>query len=590
MTPTEGSRIPLWQALGNRRHDGPRGLNPRPPTAPGTTRRGGQEDPRETPRRAPPRPLREVSQDLSTSSVATLQGGLTDDRNTLDHHPPERPIQTLRPPPTRPLAPARQPPRHPRRGPHRPPQQPSAVTLHGALAHHLNTLRHHPPERPIQTLRSPRAHPLRRPRKTPSTPSARAAQIISTPSATTLPRGRHHPPERPIQTLRSPPAHPLRRPRKTLSTPSAGAAQTTSTPSRQHPPQGGAGDPLGSSATTFKEVSEALRPAPPPPRCGAPKAPRRAARPPARRSQRRLAIPLERGLKSPPTGSATTPRRGSCTGQRRPAAAPRGRPSERSRCRSWESDGCPRPCCCPAGWPTSRSPCVPPRERVTRLSTPFWPPARNPGASVRCSPRRDRRSSREVDGHGSDRETVRITRSTSAAGRLRGLRGHSSRAGDARRRARDATCARRHGHAGRPAGDPADQQHGHPLGLDVPRTPRAPSSARRRCRTLCRRSRRRATTPRPSMPPTTIRWPPRRPAGGRTSTCTTRRPRASPTRSSPAAPSSSRTPPRASRRAGSGRSRAAPSAGATRRHRPSPPDASVTGDADGDQSGGVPAS
>lgn len=129
-TPTERFHTPLWQALGNRRHDGPRGLNPRPPTAPGTTLRGGQEDPRETPWRAPPGapsersrrtsrqapspPSKEASQTIATPSTATLPRG----RYRPSDHPPARP-----------LAPARKPPRHPRRGPHRPPQPPSASTL-----------------------------------------------------------------------------------------------------------------------------------------------------------------------------------------------------------------------------------------------------------------------------------------------------------------------------------------------------------------------------------------------------------------------------------------------------------------------------
>ncbi len=320
-TPTERFRRPLWPALGNRRHDGPRGLNPRPPTAPGTTLRGGQEDPRETPWRAPPRPLREVSQDLSTSSVATLQGGLTDDRNTLDHHPPERPIQTLRPPPgttscagpTTPSTPSARAAettsttlrRHPPRGPRTPSQHPPP----------------HPPERPIQTLRPPPGTPLAPARRPLSTPSTRAAQTTSTPSATALPRGRHHPPERPIQTLRPPPAHPFAPAAKDPSRhPPRGAAQTTSTP----------------SASTLRRETRGSHSAALPPRSrksqrpfdqprhhlgvGAPKAPRRAARPCAEASEAPRHTPRKRPQESPhrlrddpaagvPHGSATAHRR-----------------------------------------------------------------------------------------------------------------------------------------------------------------------------------------------------------------------------------------------------------------------------------------
>ena len=177
-TPTEGFRIPLWRALGNRRHDGPRGLNPRAPTAPGTTLRGGQEDPRETPRRGSP-----------TASARGLAGPL----DKLRRHPPRRPHRPSQHPPPPPSQEAdtdppttpghdllrrpRRPPRHPRRGPHRPPQQPSA------------------------------------------------AQPISTPSATTLPRGRYrpsdHPPAHLLRRPRRPPRHPPRGPHRPPQQPSA---------------------------------------------------------------------------------------------------------------------------------------------------------------------------------------------------------------------------------------------------------------------------------------------------------------------------------------------------------------------------------
>ena len=234
----------------------------------------------------------------------------------------------------------------------------------------------------------PSSEAHRPPQQPPPPHSKEASQTISTPSATTLPRGRYRPSDHPRHD-------PLRRPRKTpLDTvrggrtdhlnnlppaPSTGPSHTTSTPSAttlprgrcrpsttparplasapkgpsRHPPRGPHRPPLQPSATTLRRETRGSHSAALPPRSrrsqrpstspattsvlGAPKAPRRAGRP--LRGGLRGASPYpSTEARAPPTGSATTPRRGSPRVSDGPplhrAIAPRRDPDAAS----WDSD------------------------------------------------------------------------------------------------------------------------------------------------------------------------------------------------------------------------------------------------------------
>jgi hypothetical protein len=184
--------MPLGQALGTRRHDRSEGSRPTPSTPPGRPSAEVQGDPRGTPRRASPRPLREVSQNRSKSSATTLPGGRTDHLNTLAQHPPKRSSKD----PAGPLREFRQdPPRSPRR-----------------------------PRKYARSVRSERV--FERPRGTtgraPPPPSAEGPQTTSARSLSTLREGLRE----------TPPDHSAR-----SATPSTDAPPTTPDTLRHHPPQ-----------------------------------------------------------------------------------------------------------------------------------------------------------------------------------------------------------------------------------------------------------------------------------------------------------------------------------------------------------------
>jgi hypothetical protein len=233
-----GLRRPLGQSLGTRRHDRSEGSPAHAVDTHGTTLRGGDGDPRATHRRPPPRPLREVSQNLSKNSATARHGDVTDHRNTLPrtlpeglrktpaghsaslrHHPPQSPD---RPPQHRPLRLSTEPSRAASTGPV------SALRegLRGDPAGPLRGLRHHAPQRPDRPPRHLR-HVLHGaltdpPRHARSAPSLKAPRTTST-------SPRHDPllrPRRPLDTLghhprqrpRRPPQHPPQRPRRDPST------------------------------------------------------------------------------------------------------------------------------------------------------------------------------------------------------------------------------------------------------------------------------------------------------------------------------------------------------------------------------------
>jgi hypothetical protein len=218
-----GLRRPLGQSLGTRRHDRSEGSPAHAVDTHGTTLRGGDGDPRATHRRPPPRPLREVSQNLSKNSATARHGDVTDHRNTLPrtlpeglrktpaghsaslrHHPPQSPD---RPPQHRPLRLSTEPSQAASTGPvsalreglrgDPPDRSAGSATalaeprpthldtlrhvLHGALTDHLDTPAQHPPSRPH-----------RPPRPAPARPLAPASKTPRHPSATTLPRSRRH--------------------------------------------------------------------------------------------------------------------------------------------------------------------------------------------------------------------------------------------------------------------------------------------------------------------------------------------------------------------------------------------------------------
>jgi hypothetical protein len=322
-----GLRRPLGQSLGTRRHDRSEGSPAHAVDTHGTTLRGGDGDPRATHRRPPPRPLREVSQNLSKNSATARHGDVTDHRNTLPrtlpeglrktpaghsaslrHHPPQSPD---RPPQHRPLRLSTEPSRAASTGPvsalreglrgdpagplrglrHHAPQRPDRPprhlrhVLHGALTDHLDTPAQHPPSRPHRPPRPAPARPLAPASKTPRypspPPSPEAADMLAGASRRALPQPFHGSPEALDQ-----PHHDV----------SAGPSKT--------PP-----------------TSSATRP---------------------RKSQRRLAVPLDRVSRDPPPA----PRQhlsgvlhGSATGRRHtPAIDPRrdpDAPSSNSKSRSW---------------------------------------------------------------------------------------------------------------------------------------------------------------------------------------------------------------------------------------------------------------
>jgi hypothetical protein len=277
-----GLRRPLGQSLGTRRHDRSEGSPAHAVDTHGTTLRGGDGDPRATHRRPPPRPLREVSQNLSKNSATARHGDVTDHRNTLPrtlpeglrktpaghsaslrHHPPQSPD---RPPQHRPLRLSTEPSRAASTGPvsalreglrgdpagplrglrHHAPQRPDRPprhlrhVLHGALTDPPRHARSAPSlKAPRTTSTSPRHDPLLRPRR-PSTPSGTTLARGPADHLNTLPRG-------PAETLRPALARPLAPASKTPRHPSA----TTLPRSRRH----ARGRQSASSATTVSRKS-----------------------------------------------------------------------------------------------------------------------------------------------------------------------------------------------------------------------------------------------------------------------------------------------------------------------------------------------
>jgi hypothetical protein len=365
-----GLRRPLGQSLGTRRHDRSEGSPAHAVDTHGTTLRGGDGDPRATHRRPPPRPLREVSQNLSKNSATARHGDVTDHRNTLPrtlpeglrktpaghsaslrHHPPQSPD---RPPQHRPLRLSTEPSRAASTGPV------SALRegLRGDPAGPLRGLRHHAPQRPDRPPRHLR-HVLHGaltdpPRHARSAPSLKAPRTTST-------SPRHDPllrPRRPLDTLghhprqrpRRPPQHPPQRPRRDPSTSpgttSCASLEDPSTPLRHHPPQKPqtcSRAPVGELChNRFTEVQRPLTSPTTTSLRGPRRRPRRA--PPPVRGSLRGASPY------PSTGSRETPLRlrdntsaGCSMGRRRgrrhtPAIDPRrdpDAPSSNSKSRSW---------------------------------------------------------------------------------------------------------------------------------------------------------------------------------------------------------------------------------------------------------------
>jgi hypothetical protein len=357
--PSGGLRRPLGQSLGTRRHDRSEGSPAHAVDTHGTTLRGGDGDPRATHRRPPPRPLREVSQNLSKNSATARHGDVTDHRNTLPrtlpeglrktpaghsaslrHHPPQSPD---RPPQHRPLRLSTEPSRAASTGPvsalreglrgdpagplrglrHHAPQRPDRPprhlrhVLHGALTDPPRHARSAPSlNAPRTTSTSPRHDPLLRPRR-PSTPSGTTLARGPADHLNTLPRG-------PAETLRPALARPLapasKTPRYPSPPPSPEAADMLAGASRRALPQPFHGSP---EALDQPHHDVSAGPSKTPPTSSA-------TRP--RKSQRRLAVPLDRVSRDPPSGSATTPQRGAPWVGDGPPAHPRDRPSARSGC------------------------------------------------------------------------------------------------------------------------------------------------------------------------------------------------------------------------------------------------------------------
>jgi hypothetical protein len=210
-----GLRRPLGQSLGTRRHDRSEGSPAHAVDTHGTTLRGGDGDPRATHRRPPPRPLREVSQNLSKNSATARHGDVTDHRNTLPRTLPEGlrktpagPLRGLRHhAPQRPDRPPRHlrhvlhgaltdPPRHARSAPSlKAPRTTSTSPRHDPLLRPrrpLDTLGHHPRQRPRRPPQHPPQRPRRDPSTSPGTTSCASLEDPSIPFATTLPRSRRH--------------------------------------------------------------------------------------------------------------------------------------------------------------------------------------------------------------------------------------------------------------------------------------------------------------------------------------------------------------------------------------------------------------
>ena len=235
------------------------------------------DSPRDDPPRRPGGPSRDASAGLPHGLCRGLAGPL----DKLRRHPPRRPHRPCISPP-------------PSSEAHRPPSRHDTDTLRPKPSQHP---RPPPSPRGRYDLSDTRRHdPLRRPRPLDTSPSARhpparALAHASTPSATTLPRGRSA-----FDHRGTPRAAAAKGPLDTLR----GGRTDTSATLRQHAPQGDAGSHSADSAATFEAVSEALRPAPPPPRFwSSPRGPSTSSSPPARRSPRRLALPVDRGPTDP---------------------------------------------------------------------------------------------------------------------------------------------------------------------------------------------------------------------------------------------------------------------------------------------------